>query len=101
MTEPGAPLPEERLDALRRLVESGYDAYALVEPVLDITEGKEEAFCDAVAATGVRTVLLGGLNGRPLLNARLQRMGIGGSPAAVERIASGMRARGIEVRDAI
>lgn len=101
ITEPGAPLPEERLRALGTLVGEGIEAYALIEPVLAHLEGREEELCDAVAATGVGTVLLGGLNGRPGLTARLTRMGLRGSPAAAVRIRDGMERRGITVRDAI
>ncbi|MDR3206303.1 MAG: radical SAM protein, partial [Candidatus Methanoplasma sp.] len=58
MTEPGAPLPEKRLDTIRRLVDAGIDVYALVGPVLDHLEGSEKELVDAVASTGVKRMVV-------------------------------------------
>jgi DNA repair photolyase len=99
MTEPGAPLPRRRLEALRELTRAGIDTYALVGPVLDHLEGEEGRFVEALASTGVRRLLLDTLNSRPLLAGRLSRMGIGGSAAARERIRSLAEAQGMDVRD--
>ena len=86
ITEPGAPLPGRRLEALRRLTESGVDAYALIGPVLGHLEGCEAELVDAVASTGARRVYIDRLNPRPLLMERLNRMGIRGSDRARERV---------------
>jgi DNA repair photolyase len=86
MTEPGAPLPKKRLEAIRGLVDAGVEVYALVEPVLGHLEGHEREFVDAVADTGVRTMYIDGLNGRPLLSERMARMHMCGSFAALETI---------------
>ena len=100
MTEPGAPLPARRLNALRELTEAGLDAYALIGPVLSHIEGKEEGFADAVASTGVRKAYIDRLNTRPLLGERLARMGIsGGSAGSVSRLKTCLSDRGIEVHD--
>jgi len=86
ITEPGAPLPEKRLEALRQLSERGVDAYALVGPVLNHLEGKEEGFVEAVVSTGVKRVCIDKLNSRPLLTERLNRMNIHGSERSREKI---------------
>lgn len=97
--EPGAPLPEERLDALERLTEEGLRTYALVGPVLDVLEGKEREFVDAVAATGTERMFVDRLNQRPLLSVRMERAGIRGSDLALERIRALATDVGMEVRD--
>lgn len=56
----------------------------------------EERFCDAIASTGVKHAMVGGLNGRPELNARLERMGIGGS-GSVGKVKRLLSERGISV----
>ncbi len=99
MTEPGAPMPSARLDALKRLTEAGIDTYALVGPILDHLEGNEDAFVGAVAATGVRRASLDTLNRRPLLGERLDRMNVRGSDRARENIRKGFSEKGIEVSD--
>lgn len=99
ITEPGAPLPDARLDALRSLVFHGVRASALVEPVMSTISGREDDMADAIASTGVRRVLLGGLNGRPELNVRLSRMRICDSPETTRRLACELRDRGLTVVD--
>ncbi|MDR1954852.1 MAG: radical SAM protein [Candidatus Methanoplasma sp.] len=99
ITEPGAPLPERRLEALRRLVEAGIDAYALVGPVLDHLEGNEKEFADAVASTGVRRICIDSLNLRPQLSERLNRMNIRGSEKAKEKIRRTAEDSGLVVMD--
>ena len=101
MCEPGAPLPEERFRALKALVREGIDCYALVEPILSTIEGHEEEFCDAVAETGVRRALVGGLNGRPELNKRMARMHIDSSSRSEILIKTYLRGHGIKVEDAL
>lgn len=99
MTEPGAPMPSARLDALAKLTAAGIDTYALVGPVLDHLEGTEREFVDAVAATGVKRAVIDTLNRRPQLGARLDRMNIRGSEVAREKIRRDFSARGISVSD--
>ena len=100
ITEPGAPLPSRRLDALRILTDEGLDTYALIGPVLSHLRGREREFCDAVISTGVRKAYIDKLNGRPLLNERLTRMSISdGGTATVERIRSFLTDGGVEVHD--
>ena len=99
ITEPGAPLPKARLHALKELTEAGINTYALIAPILDHLEGKEEEFCQAVIDTGVKRAALDPLNLRPLMAERLGRMNIRGSDCAVERIRTILTREGIEVRD--
>jgi DNA repair photolyase len=99
MTEPGAPLPERRLETLMRLTGMGIDAYALVGPVLNHLEGKEEEFVNAVVATGVKRVYIDSLNSRPVLAGRLNRMNIHGSRKSKERIRDLASERGLDVRN--
>lgn len=98
MTEPGAPMPLRRLETIRRLADAGIDVYALVGPVLNHLEGKEEAFVSALADTGVKLIYIDSLNSRPLLSERLSRMRFRGSPSAERRIKDLAQVAGIEVR---
>lgn len=86
ITEPGAPLPAKRLNALEQLTSAGIDTYALIGPVLNHLEGKEHEFIDAIASTGVKRIFIDSLNKRPKLTERLDRMNIRGSDIAKERI---------------
>ncbi|MCL2509711.1 MAG: radical SAM protein, partial [Methanomassiliicoccaceae archaeon] len=99
ITEPGAPLPEKRLDALKQLSERGVDTYALIGPVLNHLEGKEEDFVAAVVSTGVKRVYIDSLNPRPLLMERLNRMNIRGSDTSKEKIRKLAESSGLLVRD--
>ena len=99
ITEPGAPLPEKRLDALKQLTEAGIDTYALVGPTLDHLEGKEKEFVESIASTGVKRMSLDSLNPRPLLTERLNRMGIHGSERSKESIRNHAKRSGITVTD--
>ena len=99
ITEPGAPLPGKRLEALRQLSERGVDVYALIGPVLSHLEGKEEDFVNAVLSTGVKRVYIDALNPRPLLAERLSRMNIHGSERSKERIRELAEGSGLLVRD--
>ncbi len=91
ITEPGAPLPGARLDALRGLLKAGVKAYVLVAPVMSTLEGGERDLMKAVAAAGVETVYHDLLNLRNADSARLTRMRIRVSPAArVELVRAGM-----------
>jgi DNA repair photolyase len=86
ITEPGAPLPSRRFLALKNLSEAGIDTYALVGPVLNLLEGRERDFVDAVLSTGTKKIYIDSLNSRPLLSERLSKMNIVGSSAALEKI---------------
>ncbi len=97
ITEPGAPLPGARLDALRGLLEAGVEAYVLVAPVMSTLEGGERDLMEAVAATGVRTVYHDPLNLRNVDPARLTRMGIGASPAARTQLVKAGRELGLRM----
>ncbi len=86
MTEPGAPLPRARLDALSELVDSGIDAYALIAPAMSTLEGHEFELIDAIRSTGVKVVFAEGLNLRLVDTTRLDRMGIRPSPRVVSKL---------------
>lgn len=97
--EPGAPMPEKRLEALRQLTEAGLNTYALVGPVLDILDGNEERFVEAIASTGTKRIFIDRLNRRPLLSERISRSNVKGSEPALENIRTlGTRA-GLDVKD--
>lgn len=97
--EPGAPLPERRLGALKELTDAGLDTYALVGPVLDVLEGSEREFAEAVASTGTKRMYIDRLNQRPLLNIRMDKISIGGSLRALEIIRKHSIDLGLVVKD--
>ncbi|MCL1811843.1 MAG: radical SAM protein [Methanomassiliicoccaceae archaeon] len=99
ITEPGAPLPEKRLEALRMLSERGVDTYALIGPVLNHLEGGEKDLVDAIVSTGVKRVYIDSLNLRPLLAERLARMNIRGSETARENIRRSATDAGLLVKN--
>ena len=99
ITEPGAPLPEKRLEALKHLSEMGVDTYALIGPVLSHLEGVESDFVKAVVSTGVKRVYIDALNPRPLLMERLNRMNIHGSVSSKEKIRKLAEDSGLLVKD--
>ena len=99
-TEPGAPPPAERLDAMRRMTDAGMRVICLVGPILSTLEGKESELADAVIGTGVRAVCMDRLNLRPDLGARLERMGIRGSRSAYDRLRVLFTDAGLDVSDA-
>jgi DNA repair photolyase len=99
ITEPGAPLPAKRLDALTQLTARGIDTYALIGPVLNHLEGNEKDFVNAVASTGVKRVFIDSLNPRPLLTERLNRMNIHGSEESKEKIRELATGSGLIVKD--
>ena len=99
-TEPGAPLPSVRLDAMREAVDSGLSVYGLIGPIMSSLEGHESDLVDAVVSTGVRAVCIDRLNVRPLLGERLSRMGIASADASVRKVRSLFVAAGLDVADA-
>ena len=99
MTEPGAPLPGARLDALRGLVDAGIDCYALIAPTMSTLEGFEERLLMAIADTGVVEVYHDPLNLRNVDTTRLDRMGIRPSPSVRLRLSQLGRELGLDVSD--
>lgn len=99
-TEPGAPLPSERLSAMKKAVDLGLSVYGLIGPIMSTLEGHERELVDAVIDTGVRAVCIDTLNMRPLLGERLSKMGISASPGSVDLIRSLFRSAGLDVSDA-
>ncbi len=98
MTEPGAPLPRDRLSAMAALHDAGVSVYALVAPVLSTLEGHEAELLDAIRDTGVRTVYYNPLHFRNVDPSRMMRMGISGSDTARSALEDGGRSRGLDIR---
>lgn len=100
ITEPGAPLPEKRLKALKELVDAGIKAYVMAEPMMSHIEGKEEEFVDAVASTGTRRMEIGPVGYRPELKARMERMHLrSASVMSIEKIKRLAVSKGFTVND--
>lgn len=100
ITEPGAPMPSARLNALSEIVDAGIDAYALVGPVLSHIQGREKEFVNAIAETGVKLMYIDRLNVRLLLNERLIRKGLRGcTDSCIEEIKTLSSDAGIKVKD--
>ena len=100
ITEPGAPMPEKRLKALKELIDSGIRAYVMAEPMLSHIEGKEEEFVEALASTGARAMMVAPVNYRPELRARMERMHLGSaSEASISRIRCIARSKGFRIND--
>lgn len=99
ITEPGAPLPEKRLVALRTLVDAGVNCYALIAPVMSTVKGSEQELMEAIAATGVRKVYYGELHTRHYDSPRMNRLGIVPSPESEMLIRDVGRDLGIDIHD--
>ena len=99
MTEPGAPLPSQRLKAVGELCDSGIDTVVLIAPVMSSLEGHEEELVRRIADTGVRKVTCDPLNIRNVDTSRLDRMGIGRSVTAMERLLHHGRVHGLDISD--
>ena len=100
ITEPGAPMPGKRLEALKELLDSGITAYVMAEPMLSHIEGKEEEYVEAIASTGARAIMIGPVNYRPELRARMERMHLrSASPISIDRIERLASSRGFRVND--
>ncbi|MHC1680678.1 MAG: radical SAM protein [Methanomassiliicoccales archaeon] len=66
MLEPGAPLPGRRVAALRKMVDEGLNAYALIGPLLPLlTERDVNEMVDALSSTGIKWVMLDRFRPRP------------------------------------
>lgn len=99
ITEPGAPLPAARLEAIRGLVDAGIHCYALLAPVMSTLRGSEAALVDALAETGVRDVYYSSLHMRNYDSPRMERLGITDSPQSEIAIRDRCREIGLNVRD--
>lgn len=86
MTEPGAPLPAARFEAMRSLNDAGIPTYALIAPTMSTLHGHERELLQAIADTGVRKVFHDPLNMRNVDGTVLMRRGISSSPASRDRI---------------
>ncbi len=99
--EPGAPLPGRRLKALQGLAAAGVDAFAMVGPALSCLAGGERELMEAIAAAGVRTVMVDPLNLRPDRRAELEASGLGpASAASLDRLRREASSLGLICRDA-
>lgn len=66
MLEPGAPLPGRRVNALRKLVDEGLNAYALIGPLLPLlTERDLDELVETLSSTGIKWVMLDRFRPRP------------------------------------
>lgn len=100
ITEPGAPLPAARLSAIRKLADSGINVSVLAEPMMSHIEGREEEFAEAAASSGAKHMELGGVNYRPELRARLERMNLRTcSPESLRKIKAAAERFGMSVSD--
>lgn len=100
IAEPGAPMPEKRLAALKELVDAGIKAYVMAEPMMSHIEGHEEEFVDAIASTGTKRMEVGPVGYRPELRSRMERMHLrSASVMSIERIKQLARAKGFAVND--
>ena len=86
MTEPGAPLPGERLKAVKELVDNGIETMVFIAPVLSTLEGREDELMRRIADTGVMKVYIDPLNVRATDTTRMDRMGITSSTKAERRL---------------
>ncbi len=80
MMEPGAPVPQKRFEALRKLVDEGIRAYALIAPTTNLIQGREEEMLRRIAETGAKMVFHDPLNLRNVDDSILKRRGICASP---------------------
>ncbi len=97
ITEPGAALPEERLETIRKLMDSGIDTTVFIAPVLSSLEGYEEELMRSISDTSVRKVYADPLNQRGTDMDRLNRMHITSSVKAERRLAELGERYGVEV----
>lgn len=76
IVEPGAPLPEKRLSALKDLINSKITAYVMGEPLMSDIENREGEYIETIASTGVKCLEAGGVNYRPILHSRMKKMNL-------------------------
>ncbi len=97
IAEPGAPLPEARLEAMKKLAGNGVKVSAMVFPVTSMLRGKEKELAEALAESGAETVYAGDLRVRQADADPLGRRGIAISPETLERIADECSGKGLRV----
>ena len=97
MTEPGAPVAQERLDALRELVDNGIRTCVFIAPVLSTLEGHEMELVEAIAETGCKEVFIDPYKEKGVDVGRMRRMRISGSPAAVEAVRDACIEKGLRL----
>lgn len=94
MLEPGAPSPENRLDALKRLSEEGVRTYLMAAPIIrGISDSEDDlrALVARAGRAGVPVIMWDKFNPKPMATSRLVRM-------LVER---GLSAPGLHTRDEV
>ena len=73
--EPGAPLPQRRLEALRQLSAAGLNTYAMIGPVLPmLTDEDLTEVVRAIARTGTRRVMVDRMRYRTGMEEMIARM---------------------------
>ena len=99
MTEPGAPLPSARIDAVTKLVDAGIDTVALIAPVMSTLNGHEEEMIRALKDTGIKIATCDPLSLRYVDSTRLDRMGIHPSPESSSSLITWGKRLGLDVSD--
>ena len=99
MTEPGAPLPSARIDAVTKLVDAGIDTVALIAPVMSTLNGHEEEMIRALKGTGIKIATCDPLSLRYVDSTRLDRMGIHPSPESSSSLITWGKRLGLDVSD--
>ncbi len=77
LLEPGAPGPEKRLEALKRLSDEGIATYAMAAPILPGLSDSErslENLVRKIAGTGARRIMWDKYNPKPLAGSRLKKV---------------------------
>ena len=100
LTEPGAPLPERRLDALTKLTDAGIKTYALVAPVMSSLEGHERELLERVRETGTGRVCISELHYHNVDMSRLEKLRITNSPNTEARLMDIGHELGFNIADA-
>lgn len=114
LLEPGAPSPERRLEALRRLSADSVDTYVMAAPIVPGISDSEESLRTLVRKTeksGSKRIMWDKFNPKPMAGARLRRalaaksLQLGKSDGAWTAFVRGVLldecgARGIELLDA-
>jgi DNA repair photolyase len=80
MLEPGAPPPDRRAEALRKVSDAGIPAWVFLGPVIHGINDSPESLgrvVDAAARAGARKIIYDRLRVKPLLMARMERAGHG------------------------
>lgn len=99
MTEPGAPLPSARIDAVTKLVDAGIDTVVLIAPVMSTLNGHEEEMIRVLKGTGIKIATCDPLSLRYVDPTRLDRMGIHPSPESSSSLITWGKRLGLDVSD--